>query len=665
MKRILTLVAVFLIVTLTADAQSKRYVLFEHFTQASCGPCAAQNPSFEAVVSQNEGKYHHIAYHTSWPGYDPMHDLNPTEVQARVNYYNVTGVPDMNMLGSVWNGGPAGVTTAQIDAAAAVGAPIRVGVSDIDLGDSHEATVTIEETGVLTGTNLKLRIVVLEHYIDYGTAPGSNGETAFPNVFREMPSTTAGITYTPSGEGTSQEFTVSYDVNAEWNEDDLYVIAWLQDDADKFVVNSGSSVDPDWEVATSTSTLAGGVDPSAFNANIFTANADDMVSVSYTTDQPSDWSATITVGGVEQSADAVDVTLAQGNNEVGLIITPGSTAAIANYTLTVTSLTYPDDPIATITYTVVAGITDLIVDHGGVATQWNEDYSNGLALAGNTSYGVLPINKFIDGMNDGQLDEVLNVYDNISWTFPGFTEAETAVLATFMANGGNVFVNGQDVAWDTFQNEGTAVTQAFFTEYMSASYVADGSGTNNQLTWNGDVVFDGIANSSIINVYGGANIYPDEILPIAPAVSIYNYNGNANKTGAIRVAENGHKVVYVGVDLGMISNESVRNQLIQVSHDWFYGIITDLEYDMVIKNVLGQNYPNPALANTVIPFDVLEKDAYLSVIDLQGRLVQSVRVAKGNSQVILDVSSLNAGMYQYYMTTETGRSEAKSFEVIK
>ena len=28
-------------------SQATKYVLFEHFTQASCGPCASQNPGFQ------------------------------------------------------------------------------------------------------------------------------------------------------------------------------------------------------------------------------------------------------------------------------------------------------------------------------------------------------------------------------------------------------------------------------------------------------------------------------------------------------------------------------------------------------------------------------------------------------------------------------------------
>jgi hypothetical protein len=33
--------------------QSQRFVMFEEFTNASCGPCASQNPAFDALLSAN------------------------------------------------------------------------------------------------------------------------------------------------------------------------------------------------------------------------------------------------------------------------------------------------------------------------------------------------------------------------------------------------------------------------------------------------------------------------------------------------------------------------------------------------------------------------------------------------------------------------------------
>jgi len=82
-------------------AQARRFPLIEHFTQASCSPCAQQNPFLQAVLDVNRGAVNHIAYHTSWPGVDPMNAYNPTEVADRVSYYGVNGVPDCSVCVSV------------------------------------------------------------------------------------------------------------------------------------------------------------------------------------------------------------------------------------------------------------------------------------------------------------------------------------------------------------------------------------------------------------------------------------------------------------------------------------------------------------------------------------------------------------------------------------
>src|SRR5687768_14774096 len=94
-----------------ANAQCAKFVLLEEFTQASCGPCASQNPGFKTtILDPNPDKVRLVAYHTSWPGTDPMNAYNPTDVQTRVTYYTVTGVPNVRMMGNQAAGSPASIT---------------------------------------------------------------------------------------------------------------------------------------------------------------------------------------------------------------------------------------------------------------------------------------------------------------------------------------------------------------------------------------------------------------------------------------------------------------------------------------------------------------------------------------------------------------------------
>jgi hypothetical protein len=113
----------------------------------------------------------------------------------------------------------------------------------------------------------------------------------------------------------------------------------------------------------------------------------------------------------------------------------------------------------------------------------------------------LNIEKFTEAIMADQLSEVGHVYYNVGWTFPSFTDEGVEALKAFMDNGGNLMVVGQDVAWDTFNNEGTAITQEFMTSYLGVNYVGDGSASDSEMTYvSNDPLFGSLGSSSIENI---------------------------------------------------------------------------------------------------------------------------------------------------------------------
>jgi len=645
------------------DAQSQRFALFEHFTQASCGPCATQNPVFEAVRAQNESSTHHVAYHTSWPGVDPMNAINPSDVQTRVSYYGVTGVPSMQMLGGTWEGGPAAVTSDLINGFA-TSSPLRIKITDDVLADGmHDVSVTLVESGDVSGSNLRLHVAVIEANISYTSPPGSNGEREFPNVFREFLTASGGDAYTPAGQGSEQTVTFSYTENAAYVSDELYILAWVQD-GDREVVNSGSSLDPNWQfVDQSASKFQSGNTAHVFNATYTSDVPGTEVRLMGNLDAPADWSVSYAVDGEEVAVPA-DIMIEGTTAEVTVTVTPGATASIAKASVMLEPIS-EEGLIRNVDYTVMANITDLIIDHGGVATDFIHDYEAGLAAAGSESFGTMSIVLLEEAWNNGLLSEVVNIYDNVSWTFPSITDGEVGVLSEFLDNGGNLFINGQDIGWDTWDPStaanGTAVTQQFYTDYLKAEYLGDGNAANNRINWD-DAIYGDINGSAIVDIYGG-NIYPDELNPIEPATAMYTYNNG--RAGAVRAADAGHKMVYVGIDLGMISDVEVRQQLIARTHDWFYGVVSTEDYDQLIKEALGQNYPNPAMTVTTIPFHDLDADATLVVTDVKGATIHTASVKKGQSSYSLDVSEFATGSYFYILKTNEGQSVPNKIQVVR
>ena len=131
LKSTLILLLLTSVFSLTTNAQNIKRVLIEEFTNASCGPCASQNPDFKILLDANETEVVAIKWQTEFPGYDPMYDHIPTEIDVRTDYYpDISGVPTAAMNGIVpkdtyaggigtWQadyaGGPYGYNQAVID----------------------------------------------------------------------------------------------------------------------------------------------------------------------------------------------------------------------------------------------------------------------------------------------------------------------------------------------------------------------------------------------------------------------------------------------------------------------------------------------------------------------------------------------------------------------
>ena len=114
-----------------------------------------------------------IKYQTSWPGTDPMNAHNPAQVQTRVTYYGVTGVPNTLMDGLDKNSPSGGFTAAKINARYAVPSPFEVKVSHRISAANDSVIVRAVYKPLTTMTApLAAHIVVVEREVNFTTAPG-------------------------------------------------------------------------------------------------------------------------------------------------------------------------------------------------------------------------------------------------------------------------------------------------------------------------------------------------------------------------------------------------------------------------------------------------------------------------------------------------------------
>lgn len=245
MKKNFTLFLFALMGTLLFAQGSPRMVLWEQFTNTSCGPCAGFNPQAEAYWAQNQDQVAAIAYHVWWPGAnDPFYQHNISEQQWRTNYYGCNSVPWTTIDGNKYNTNPSmgsiiNVINAQLD----VPSPFTINLDHSMSGTNETVSVTmdIECTADVSG-NMKAFIVVIETEVDFSSPPGSNGETHFAHVFKKFLPDNNGTDLPSSWTiGDTESITEEWDLQNFYDFTNLAVVAFVQNTSTKEVYQAAFS----------------------------------------------------------------------------------------------------------------------------------------------------------------------------------------------------------------------------------------------------------------------------------------------------------------------------------------------------------------------------------------------------------------------------------------
>ncbi len=217
-------------------------VVIEHFTQASCPPCATRNPAFDAVISSQRFRVAPIKYHTEFPGFDPMHNENPSEPNVRVNYYQVPGVPTAYIQGTF----ESGVVPQDLDnlpelSQEATQFVIELEESMLPGNMGAQVNVKITAKNDISNEDLMAHVVVIEEMVEYESAPGTNGEAEFPQVMRKMLSGSAGAEIGAQTEGQVNDLSFTYEYPTFVNPAELHTIVFIQDRSSKQIFQGYNS----------------------------------------------------------------------------------------------------------------------------------------------------------------------------------------------------------------------------------------------------------------------------------------------------------------------------------------------------------------------------------------------------------------------------------------
>jgi len=245
MKKQIYLLLILTTFSLFSFGQSQRLVLLEQFTQASCGPCATWNPTINNLVNSNPDKITAIMYHVSWPGYDPMNNHNPADPAARVVYYGVGGVPHSVLDGNYFNGFPSGWNINTVNNRYAIPSPFEIQLYQQISSDEDSVYVTmlIRATDNVSGT-LVAFMGVVEKYINFASAPGSNGEKDFYYVLKKLLPKKSGAEIPSSFE--PDDYVIlqsSWEFANVYNVDEIATVGFVQNNNTKEVHQSVNSSD--------------------------------------------------------------------------------------------------------------------------------------------------------------------------------------------------------------------------------------------------------------------------------------------------------------------------------------------------------------------------------------------------------------------------------------
>ncbi len=223
---------------LMAQLVAPRYAFVEHVTNSRCSVCGSRNPAMYTLLEQNATQVHHLAYHPSFPYSNCIfYQANTTENNARAAFYGVNSTPRVILNGTLVPSATQLLPAATLNAQLNQTSPIYVQVTET----ATTATVTVHTIGDKPSGTYELYVAYAEKTVNYN-AP--NGENVHHDVFRDMLSNIDGDAIELANTGGNVSFTFNKTTNNNWNANELYALAWIQNTQTKEIANSGTKFDP-------------------------------------------------------------------------------------------------------------------------------------------------------------------------------------------------------------------------------------------------------------------------------------------------------------------------------------------------------------------------------------------------------------------------------------
>ncbi|MFH1010151.1 MAG: T9SS type A sorting domain-containing protein [bacterium] len=544
----------------------------------------------------------------------------------------------------------------------AIASPCTMEVFTFTVGTTIRATVrmTAEEDMHATANRLFVALIHNSQRI---------GSTTYKYPFRDMEPSTSGEPFELDADSTF-ELTVEFTAESDWELDNMCVVAFAQNISTHEVLQAAYS---DVSIAYSMELTASSahtrlVPPSstalfiALLTNLGTET--DTYTATLGTDLPAGWTRTIEVQGSPPDPSSVTFSL-ESYASATLIVTvdPQGNPGVADITIHAASHAIPEIT-GDVDFVLLSGLDVLVVDDDEGAGY--EDYY----LAALQPFEEQLLSAAWDVSFNAPSASDLNQVHSIVWltgnaTTNTLSETEQTNLASFLDNGGALFLSGQGIGFDIgHPDPGTS----FFTDYLHADFIGPYATGRTVYGVIGDPVSDGMS----FDIYGGTGANnqtrQSDLDPLdAAATSFLTYTSDSfERNAALRIETPAYRAIYLGFGFEAIADEYNRNLLMANALDWL-GVLAADKPDEALQPFsfsLRAGYPNPFNPVVSIPYSLGERSRIrLGIFDILGREVAVLVSGMQNPGMYTarwNASALPSGIYFSRLTA--GSSAESAFD---
>jgi len=212
--------------------QLSKTVLIEDFANVSCIPCVQSNKILEKLISSYNNNVVKIKYATNFPSpNDPFYLANSNASDTRISDYNIFFTPTILV-----DGIEKPIATDSIEIKTALNSrlneTVKFKINAVDSISSGNISITVDlksfDISGLNSEQLFLYSVVTEKHIQFSTPPGSNGETEFFDVMREILPNSNGLQLNNITSNMTYNYKFNTTTKPAWNLNELNVVVFIQ-----------------------------------------------------------------------------------------------------------------------------------------------------------------------------------------------------------------------------------------------------------------------------------------------------------------------------------------------------------------------------------------------------------------------------------------------------